>query len=374
MAKFEKLTRAKIKTLEPGKVLHEFGITVRRTVHGDVAYSINVMIDGARIHRAVGCESAGVTREQCERVIETLKTHAREQRLNLPKARKVALTFREAALDYVSKLTEEGGRSIRRKEQHLRTRLVPFLGATRLDAISSGDAKRFSKKRHADGAKPGTINRELATLSHMLRCAARWGWLTKDRVPEITRLREGAGRIIALSPDQCRALLDAAAVDQDPDLWLFVLVCLQTSMRHGEARRLRWEHYDSHRRRFYIPQAKAGEREQPVPADLAAILDKRRDEQAGHSGYLFAGGPGSTTGYRHTFRKAFRRAVTRAHLDPDAITPHVLRHTAITKLVKAGVDLPTVQRVSGHRTLTMVLRYAHVDGRHVDSAVDHLRL
>ncbi|WP_202944828.1 tyrosine-type recombinase/integrase [Nitrosospira multiformis] len=29
---------------------------------------------------------------------------------------------------------------------------------------------------------------------------------------------------------------------------------------------------------------------------------------------------------------------------------HTLRHTAITHLVQAGVDLPTVKRISGHKT------------------------
>ena len=46
-----------------------------------------------------------------------------------------------------------------------------------------------------------------------------------------------------------------------------------------------------------------------------------------------------------------------------------MRHTAITKLVQAGVDLPTVQRISGHKTLAMVLRYTHVHGRHIDDAM-----
>jgi integrase len=67
--------------------------------------------------------------------------------------------------------------------------------------------------------------------------------------------------------------------------------------------------------------------------------------------------------------RPFRDAVIRAGLDPALVTPHVMRHTAITKLVQAGVDLPTVQRISGHKTLAMVLRYAHVHGRHVDEAI-----
>ncbi len=73
----------------------------------------------------------------------------------------------------------------------------------------------------------------------------------------------------------------------------------------------------------------------------------------------------SKTGHRHRMDKPFRRSVKVAGLDPKTITPHVMRHTAITKLVMAGVDLPTIQRISGHKTLDMVLRYAHVHGSHI---------
>jgi hypothetical protein len=34
-----------------------------------------------------------------------------------------------------------------------------------------------------------------------------------------------------------------------------------------------------------------------------------------------------------------------------------------------GIDLPTIQRISGHKTLAMVLRYAHVSGAHIDAAI-----
>jgi site-specific recombinase XerC len=46
-----------------------------------------------------------------------------------------------------------------------------------------------------------------------------------------------------------------------------------------------------------------------------------------------------------------------------------MRHTAITKLVQSGVDLPTIQSISGHKTLAMVLRYTHVYGSHIDKAI-----
>ncbi len=63
------------------------------------------------------------------------------------------------------------------------------------------------------------------------------------------------------------------------------------------------------------------------------------------------------------------RTIRSAGLDPAKVTPHVMRHTAITNLVQSGVDLPTIQKISGHKTLAMVLRYTHVHGRHIDQAV-----
>lgn len=68
--------------------------------------------------------------------------------------------------------------------------------------------------------------------------------------------------------------------------------------------------------------------------------------------------------------KPFRRAVVAAGLNPKEITPHIMRHTAITRLVKAGVDLATIQRISGHKTLSMVLRYTHVHEPHIDKAIE----
>ena len=49
-----------------------------------------------------------------------------------------------------------------------------------------------------------------------------------------------------------------------------------------------------------------------------------------------------------------------------------MRHTAITHLVQAGVDLPTVKHISGHKTLAMVERYAHQSGTHIAEALEKL--
>jgi hypothetical protein len=57
--------------------------------------------------------SEGTTRTQAEEFIAKVKDDAKHDRLSLPKGRKVALSFREAAGKYLEKLRESGGRDLR---------------------------------------------------------------------------------------------------------------------------------------------------------------------------------------------------------------------------------------------------------------------
>lgn len=114
-------------------------------------------------------------------------------------------------------------------------------------------------------------------------------------------------------------------------------------------------------------------REQPIPPNLAETLQKEWLQLGEPMSWVFPT-RSVTAKYPHRQNMApqFRRAVVRAKLHPDKVTPHVLRHTAITSLVQAGVDLPTIQRISGHKTLAMVMRYTHLADDHVDRAVAYL--
>jgi site-specific recombinase XerD len=75
---------------------------------------------------------------------------------------------------------------------------------------------------------------------------------------------------------------------------------------------------------------------------------------------------------RRRIGHAFLRTVIAAGLNAQQVVRHTLRHTAITHLVQAGVDLPTVKRISGHKTLAMVERYAHQSGTHIADALEKL--
>ena len=64
----------------------------------------------------------------------------------------------------------------------------------------------------------------------------------------------------------------------------------------------------------------------------------------------------------------FGRAVRRAEL--SRVTFHVLRHTFASHAVMAGVDLYTLAKLLGHRTISMVQWYAHLAPAHLQAATN----
>jgi site-specific recombinase XerD len=51
---------------------------------------------------------------------------------------------------------------------------------------------------------------------------------------------------------------------------------------------------------------------------------------------------------------------------------HDIRHTFASHLVMSGVDITTVSRLLGHKSLSMTLRYSHLAPSHMVKAVDML--
>lgn len=362
------LTISHTKKLKPGEKVMQSGITFERLNNLDGRWSINIMVDGQRIHRVIGLESAGVTLTQVQGFIEQVKTHAREERLNLPQGRKLALPFSKAADEYLKKLKEGNGRGMKMKDSILKLQLVPFFGSTPLSKITLHDIDRYKKSR-LESVKPATVNRELGVISHLFTMAEEWKWI-QARPVKIKLLPVEQTRLIYLTAEQAERLVEAASHDENPHIYPFVVIGLETGMRKNEILRIKREEIDADKRAIFIPWAKAGRREQPITGGLADYLKRLLEIRKDDSPWLFPCSR-SKTGHTVAIEKAFRRVVAAADLPPE-VCRHTMRHTAITHLVQAGVDLPTVARVSGHKTLAMIYRYTHANSEHLQSATDKL--
>jgi len=140
--KFSKLNRPELRRLSSGQKITEHGITFERLATGDGVYSVNIMVDGQRVHRVIGRESDGTTRTQAEEFIEKIKRDAKDGRLSLPKGRKITFSFKEAGIKYLQKQEVEGGKNLKTKHMQMQLHLIPFFGEIPLSKMSSFDIER----------------------------------------------------------------------------------------------------------------------------------------------------------------------------------------------------------------------------------------
>lgn len=368
--RFDRLSRSKIRKLKPGEQITEHGITAECLKDSDIRYTVNIMVDGERIHRVIGRASEGTTRTQAEDFIEKARSDAREERLNLPRGRKISLTFKAASEVYLDMMREGGGKNMEEKERHFKQHLNPDLGKMPVDKISDFTLKKLRRNMvETRGLSEGTFTNVYATYRHMGNVLYRE---KKIRKPLATLDNLGTPnnrRDYVLSNIEKKRLLDAALKDSNARIWLFVMMGLNTGLRHSEILSAHFEHLDVDRRRLRV-RVKGGRwREQPLTRAITGILRREHEMAINPDSWVFPN-PRSKSGRVESMKKAFRRVVVRAGLNPVKIIPHTMRHTAITDLSETGADFQTIQAFSGHKSIEMVMRYVHARDERVNDALD----
>jgi integrase len=276
----------------------------------------------------------------------------------------LTVTFSELAEEY--KKWCERQRSFRSKEGFIK-QLIQAFGNLQLRYFNTRLVEQYQTDRIQKGNKPATINRHIATLKHMFTKGYQWEMLTEDilkRVKVVKLLEENNRRLRFLSVEECRALINAC----DRHLKPIVITALNTGMRKGEILSLEWDrHVDLIHGFITLDVTKNGERREiPINETLKAVLRglvRRLDVP--HVFY----DPNTGKPYQDV-KKSFQTALRRAKIKDFVF--HSLRHTFASHLVMAGVDLTTVSRLLGHKSLTMTLRYSHLAPSHMVKALDVL--
>jgi integrase/recombinase XerD len=101
-------------------------------------------------------------------------------------------------------------------------------------------------------------------------------------------------------------------------------------------------------------------------ACIKTYLSRRSAMMLGHQGLLV-----NASGSRLTTQGVARALAALAGAAGIAtrVTPHMLRHTVATLLLRNGADIRVVQEVLGHASISMTERYTHVSMEHLRSTL-----
>jgi len=199
--------------------------------------------------------------------------------------------------------------------------------------------------------------------------------------PRIPPIKFNNIRIRYLTEPDADRLISCYADHVQPIIWMLRLQGCLTQ----EALQMRWQHVDLERCTLVFDRTKNGEPRivpmaQRVEAEIRAIHTRRGRPIAGHVFLSSRGRPyADTRDYKlpggNPLRSAHATALKRANVNPIGgpdFRPHDWRHHWASRCVMKGIDMPTIQRLGGWKTLRMVERYAAVSNEHMREQIRKL--
>lgn len=317
-------------------------------------WAIDYYFQGRRIREVVG-----TNRRQAERALAARKGEIVQGKFNLHMVKPTPY-FEDFAKEYLE-WAKNNHRSWERMDAVCVRALLNCFKGKRLHEITPWLIEKFKLKRKEE-VKPATINRELAVLSSIFSRAIEWGKLAEHPMKggRVKKFREESFKERILSEEEEKRLLDACSG------WFkdFVVMAVDTGMRLSELINLRREDVDLKNGVVRVRNTKSGRDRKIALTDRVISILKKIERCDEDNEYIFPHGKGEML---WAVRSAFLRACKRANL--QGLRFHDLRHTFATRLVTAGIDLVTVQRLLGHQNIQMTMRYSHPGSEEIRRAV-----
>lgn len=213
----------------------------------------------------------------------------------------------------------------------------------------------YRTKRLKAGITANCINREHAYLRAVFNELRRLGeWKAENPLRDLRQFKIEERELSYLTTDEIRELLNALR-SRKGSSYLVAKICLCTGARWSEAESLTAAQVRNHQITFN--RTKAGKnRTVPIDEKLSTEIEAGKIHNFGLR--LFK-----------DCYEDFRRCVSSLGIKlPTGQLTHVLRHSFASHFMMNGGNILTLQRILGHSSITMTMKYAHLAPEHLQDA------
>lgn len=237
-----------------------------------------------------------------------------------------------------------------------------------LDKATRAQIEDYLVACEAQGLAASTRARRLSAIRGLYRFAHEEGLRTDDPAIRITGPAKPKSLPKTLSEAEVNALLDAAeSVGKTPEDRLRDTCLMQllyaTGMRVSELVALPVTAARGDPRMLLV-RGKGGKERlvplSPQARDALAMWLAHLDSTESKSPQLFPSHGKSGHLTRIWFHGRVKTFAAHAGIDPDRVSPHVLRHAFATHLLSGGADLRAIQAMLGHADIATTEIYTHV--------------
>ena len=365
------------------------GFGVRITAAGAISFVLDYRMHGRKRRYTIGRYpdlNASAARDEAT----TLRGEIRKGNdpLEGRKKDRDALTLNALSVEY-----QETGDFKKCSESHkkncilrLERKILPKLGRRPLKAITKNDIETLHEE-YTD--RPYEGNRIRALLSVMFEYAIERKYVTENPVTGVKPYHEDK-REKWLTLDQMAAFATALDGMENQNAANAIRLLILTGSRRGEPLKAKWEDFDLDRATWLKPAHTVKQKKQehvPLNSETVLLLKGMKEAAGGDTatGPLFPGRKGKDThrvNIRIQWLHACKAAGLVAHVTNGgkkitdyrpSVRMHDLRHSYASYLVSAGVSLPVVGSLLGHRPGSKeTSRYGHVQADAARAATNRL--
>lgn len=218
-------------------------------------------------------------------------------------------------------------------------------------------SKDSSPWKKQDYIATATIHKEISSLKSMLNTAVRYNKIETNPIKNASMPKLSNSRMFSISHDDFMYLLECA----DEHIKPVLTMAYYEPMRKDEIIRLTWKEIDIKAGfiRLAAPRTKGSIEGRSIPIHPAVSTMLSSLPRSFQSNRVFLRRVNGQYVQFNDFRKSWKSARKKAGLDDFVFQD--FRHVAISNLRKAGNSPTVIMKASGHKTMSMFIRYNLVD-------------